>query len=445
MSSLQPVRGTHDHLPEDARRFRAVVECARQAAALYGYQEMATPIFEFSEVFRRTLGDTSDVVTKEMYDFKDRGGEQLTLRPEATAAIARAFISGGLAHKLPLKFFTSGPMFRYERPQKGRLRQFHQIDIELLGVPEPEGDVEIIAVGARVLRALGVLDKTVLELNTLGDGESRDTYRTALVGYLEGFKDRLSEDSLTRLTVNPLRILDSKDQGDREIIAGAPEYSDYLTPDAREFFARVKDGLEALGIAYKLNNRLVRGLDYYCHTAFEFTTTALGAQGTVIGGGRYDGLIEIMGGPPTPGTGWAGGIERLAELAQMAIDPPRPVAIVPEGIGAKLPALKVAEYLRDCGFTVELSLSGGKNARKNYAKKVDAESVIFVTGGEGIGFDLAIRNFELNRHEIVEFRMNLISSNTELASVRKNTRQALQSDASDLKFKALLQALAPYR
>ena len=378
MSSLQPVRGTHDHLPEDARRFRAVVECARQAAALYGYQEMATPIFEFSEVFRRTLGDTSDVVTKEMYDFEDRGGEQLTLRPEATAAIARAFISGGLAHKLPLKFFTSGPMFRYERPQKGRLRQFHQIDIELLGVPEPEGDVEIIAVGARVLRALGVLDKTTLELNTLGDAESRDAYRTALVGYLEGFKDRLSEDSLARLTVNPLRILDSKDQGDREIIAGAPEYSDYLTPDAREFFARVREGLEALGIAYKLNNRLVRGLDYYCHTAFEFTTTALGAQGTVIGGGRYDGLIEIMGGPPTPGTGWAGGIERLAELAQMAIDPPRPVAIVPIGDEAGRKAQGIAERLRDAGFTVELGFRGNLKKRMKQANRIAAAAALLI-------------------------------------------------------------------
>ena len=378
MSSLQPVRGTHDHLPEDARRFRAVVECARQAAALYGYQEMATPIFEFSEVFRRTLGDTSDVVTKEMYDFKDRGGEQLTLRPEATAAIARAFISGGLTHKLPLKFFTSGPMFRYERPQKGRLRQFHQIDIELLGVPEPEGDVEIIAVGARVLRALGVLDKTTLELNTLGDGESRNAYRTALVGYLEGFKTGLSEDSLGRLRVNPLRILDSKDQGDREIIAGAPEYSVYLTPDAREFFARVKDGLEALGIAYKLNNRLVRGLDYYCHTAFEFTTTALGAQGTVIGGGRYDRLIEIMGGPPTPGTGWAGGIERLAELAQMAIDPPRPVAIVPIGEEAGRKAQGIAERLRDAGFTVELGFRGNLKKRMKQANRIAAAAALLI-------------------------------------------------------------------
>ena len=378
MSSLQPVRGTHDHLPGDARRYRAVVERARAAAALYGYQEMATPIFEFSEVFRRTLGDTSDVVTKEMYSFEDRGGEQLTLRPEATAAIVRAFISGGLAQHLPLKFFTSGPMFRYERPQKGRLRQFHQIDIELLGVAEPEGDVEIIAVGARVLSALGVLDKTVLELNPLGDSESRNAYRTALVAYLEGFKDRLSQDSLARLTLNPLRILDSKDQGDREIIADAPEYSDYLTPEAQEFFARVRQGLAALGIAYELNPRLVRGLDYYCHTAFEFTTTALGAQGTVIGGGRYDGLIEIMGGPPTPGTGWAGGVERLAELAQLALDAPRPVAIVPIGDEAEIVARGIAERLRDAGFTVELGFRGNLKKRLKQANKMAAAVALLI-------------------------------------------------------------------
>ncbi len=378
LSSLQPVRGSHDHLPEDARRYRAVVERARDAVALYGYREMATPIFEFSEVFRRTLGDTSDVVTKEMYSFEDRGGEQITLRPEATAAIARAFISGGLAQNLPLKFFTSGPMFRYERPQKGRLRQFHQIDIELLGIPEPEGDVEIIAAGARVLSALGVLDKTVLELNTLGDSESRTAYRTALVGYLEGFKDRLSKDSLARLTLNPLRILDSKDQGDREIVADAPKYSDYLTPEARDFFARVRDGLEAIGIAYQLNPRLVRGLDYYCHTAFEFTTTALGAQGTVIGGGRYDGLIEIMGGPPTPGTGWAGGVERLAELAQLAFDPPRPVAIVPIGDEAGRKARGIAERLRDAGFTVELGFGGNLKKRMKQANKIAATAALLI-------------------------------------------------------------------
>src|SRR5690606_13545792 len=262
-----------------------------------------------------TLGDTSDIVTKEMYTFIDRGGEQITLRPEATAGIARAFISGGLAQHVPLKYFCAGPMFRFERPQKGRLRQFHQIDIELLGVAEPLGDVEVIAAAADVLQALGVLDKTTLELNTLGDSESRNAYRTVLVDYLKGHLQCLSPDSRSRLERNPLRILDSKDAADRAVIADAPVFTDYLTPAARDFFDRVRAGLDTLGIDYSVNPRLVRGLDYYCHTAFEFTTTELGAQGAVIAGGRYDGLIELMGGPPTPGIGWAGGIERLAMLA----------------------------------------------------------------------------------------------------------------------------------
>jgi histidyl-tRNA synthetase len=246
LSSLQPVRGTHDHLPEDARRYRDVVDTARAVVALYGYQEMSTPIFEFSEVFRRTLGDTSDIVTKEMYTFEDRGGDTITLRPEGTAAVARAFISGGMQQHLPLKFFLWGPMFRYERPQKGRLRQFHQIDIELLGIAEPMGDVEIVAAGAHVLEALGVLDKTKLELNTLGDTESRDAYRTALVTYFEGHLDTLSEDSRERLTRNPLRILDSKDEGDREIVKEAPLFGDHLTSAAQDYFAKVCSGSASL-------------------------------------------------------------------------------------------------------------------------------------------------------------------------------------------------------
>ncbi len=316
MSALQPVRGTHDLLPEEMRRHRRVIETARAAAERYGYLEMATPIFEFSEVFKRTLGDTSDIVTKEMYSFTDKGGEQLTLRPEATAGIARAFISGGLSQHLPLKCFCSGPMFRYERPQKGRQRQFHQIDIELLGVPGPAGDIEVIACGAAVLRDLGILDRTVLELNTLGDGESRAAYREALVGYFSAHRDRLSADSRDRLARNPLRILDSKDPGDRRLVADAPDFGEYLNQKSRDFFSAVTEGLERLGIAYRLSPRLVRGLDYYCHTAFEFTTTHIGAQGTVLGGGRYDGLIELMGGPPTPGVGWAAGIERMAMMLE---------------------------------------------------------------------------------------------------------------------------------
>ena len=296
MAKLQPVRGTHDLLPEDCLRHRRVTEVFRGLALRFGFGEIATPIFEFSEVFKRTLGETSDVVTKEMYSFTDRGGDEITLRPENTAGIARAFISGGLSQHLPLKFFASGPMFRYERPQKGRLRQFHQLDVEILGVPEPLADIEVIALADQLLRDLGVAGDTTLELNSLGDEDSRAAYRAALVEYFNDHRSALSTDSLLRLDRNPLRILDSKDLGDREVITDAPIMGDYLNTASKDFFAKVKDGLGVLRVNYDLNSRLVRGLDYYTHTAFEFTTGTLGAQGAIIAGGRYDGLIETMGG-----------------------------------------------------------------------------------------------------------------------------------------------------
>ncbi len=378
MSDLQPVRGTHDFLPEDMRRFRRVVDTARAAAERYGYLEIATPIFEFSEVFKRTLGDTSDIVTKEMYSFADKGGEMLTLRPEGTAGIMRALISGGLSQHLPLKYFTYGPMFRYERPQKGRMRQFHQLDIELLGVAQPAGDVEVIACGAAILRDLGILDRTVLELNTLGDTESRAAYRKALVDYFTAYQAKLSQDSRDRLTRNPLRILDSKDQGDRELIKHAPVFGDFLNQASREFFAAVKGGLETLGIAYQLNPRLVRGLDYYCHTAFEFTTEELGAQGTVMGGGRYDGLAVLMGAQPTPGIGWAAGIERLCMMLAADSPPRRPVAVVPVGSAAESRAAALAERLRQAGFAVELGYGGNLGKRLKRADKLSAAAAIIL-------------------------------------------------------------------
>src|SRR5215467_13387572 len=314
MRSLQPVRGTQDLLPEVARRHRRVVESARSAAELYGFAEMTTPIFEFTEVFARPIGEHTDIVAKEMYTFTDRGGDEVTLRPENTAGVVRSVISNGLAQSVPLKFFYSGPMFRHERPQKGRFRQFHQIDVELIGVPEPQADVEVIEIGAEVLRELGLLDRTVLELNTLGDSASRRAYRSALIDYFSRYAAELSEDSRRRLEVNPLRILDSKDENDRRISAGVPSFDQYLNDESRKFFSRVRAGLDHLGIAYQLSPRLVRGLDYYCHTAFEFVTEHLGSQGTVLGGGRYDGLMSLLGGPETPGVGWAAGIERLAML-----------------------------------------------------------------------------------------------------------------------------------
>ncbi len=378
MSDLQPVRGTHDFLPDDMRRYRRVAETARAVAERYGYLEVATPILEFSDVFKRTLGDTSDIVTKEMYTFTDKGGEALTLRPEATAGIMRALISGGLSQHLPLKFFCHGPMFRYERPQKGRMRQFHQLDIELLGVAQPSGDVEVIACGAAILRELGLLDSTVLELNTLGDNESRAAYRSALVAYFSAHGDRLSQDSRERLTRNPLRILDSKDPGDRELIVHAPVFGDFLNQASQEFFAAVKAGLDALGIAYQLNPRLVRGLDYYCHTAFEFTTEDLGSQGTVMAGGRYDGLAALMGGPATAGIGWAAGIERLALMLAEAPRARRPIAVMPVGAAAEAPAAALAERLRRGGYAIELGYSGNLGKRMKRADKLAAAAAIIL-------------------------------------------------------------------
>jgi len=375
---MQPVRGTRDILPEESRRFRHITETARTIAERYGYHEVATPIFEFSDVFRRTLGDTSDIVTKEMYSFTDKGGDEVTLRPEGTAGIARMLISSGLSQDLPLKLYYCGPMFRYERPQKGRFRQFHQIGVELLGIAEPTGDVEIIALGAAVLETLGMLSRTNLELNTLGNAESRAAYRTELVAYLSDHRDSLSEDSRTRLERNPLRILDSKNSGDREVIAGAPEFGDSLDGESQDFFAAVRAGLEKLGIAYTLNSRLVRGLDYYCHTAFEFTTDTLGAQGTVLAGGRYDGLVAQMGGPKTAGVGWAAGIERLAMMAEDFPAAPRPVAIIPVGSETEDEALKLAHRLRGAGFNIELGYRGNMSRRLKRANKLNARAAIII-------------------------------------------------------------------
>ena len=382
MSQLRPPRGTHDILGDDVRRQRHVVDAARTVAGLYGYGEIATPIFEFTEVFQRTLGETSDIVTKEMYTFEDRGGDRITLRPENTAGVVRAVITGGLTQELPLRFFYAGPMFRYERPQKGRLRQFHQIGIELIGAPEPLADVEVIATGAHILERLGVLENTSLEINTLGDRESRLVYREVLVAYLEGHRERLSRDSLIRLERNPMRILDSKDEGDRAVVAEAPLLGEHLNQASRDFFARVQEGLARLGIACTLSPRLVRGLDYYTHTAFEFTTTALGAQGTVMAGGRYDGLMREMGGPDVPGVGWAAGIERLAML--LAETPPvaRPVAIVPIGAEAEERAQLLTHELRRAGVTVDLAFKGKPGQRMKRADRIGARWAVSLGSDE---------------------------------------------------------------
>ncbi len=382
MADLQPVRGTHDLLPEDLAKHDHVSQTAQKVAATHGYDKIATPIFEFTQVFDRTLGDTSDVVTKEMYTFEDRGGDSITLRPENTAGVARAFMSNGLTQNTPCKFFYSGPMFRYERPQKGRMRQFHQIGLELIGAAQAVGDVEIIAGGAAILDALGLKDKVTLELNTLGDQESRDGYRKILIEYLSDYKDKLSEYSLTRLQKNPLRVLDSKEEEDRVIVKDAPLYSDHLNQESVDFFGQVQAGLTAMGISFELNPRLVRGLDYYCHTAFEFTTTELGAQGTVMAGGRYDGLIKTMGGPQTPGVGWAAGIERLAMLANDPEPKQRSIVLVPLGDAAESKALSIAASLRKAGLRVEMAYGGNMKKRMKHANKINAYAAVIMGDDE---------------------------------------------------------------
>jgi histidyl-tRNA synthetase len=402
MPSLQPARGTQDLLPEAMRRHRRVSDTARDLAALYGFAEIATPIFEFTEVFSRPIGEHTDIVSKEMYTFTDRGGEEVTLRPENTAGVVRAVLSNGLTQATPLKFFYSGPMFRYERPQKGRFRQFHQIGVEILGVPQAQADIEIIALGQRILNELGVGGHAALELNTLGDPESRAAYRQALVSYFSAHHARLSDDSRRRLERNPLRILDSKDPEDQRLSNEAPNFAEYMNESSRDFFARVTDGLGQLGIAYRLNPRLVRGLDYYTHTVFEFVTTDLGAQGTVLAGGRYDGLVELMGGPSLPGVGWAAGIERLALLIAEPPGPRRPVALVPIGDAAESSALVIAEMLRDSGFVVDLGYSGNLQRRMRRADRAGARAAVLIGDDELAKGVVTVRDLDSGAQGVVE-------------------------------------------
>ena len=383
MPSFQPVRGTHDLLPDAFRYHKKVTDTARDIAARYGFREMAPPVFEFTQVFSRTMGETSDVVAKEMYTFADRSGEQqMTLRPEFTAGICRAFASNALYDEAPFKAFATGPLFRYERPQKGRQRQFHQIDVEILGAPGAAADIEVLAVGQHILEELGVADDVTLKLNSLGDLESRGGYREKLIAYMEPFQAELSVDSRERLHRNPLRVFDSKSERDQAIVADAPLLKDNLNDTSKAFFDEVCEGLTRLGISFVLDPGLVRGLDYYTHTAFEFVTETLGAQGAVIAGGRYDGLIEQLGGRPTPGIGWAGGVERLAMMAGEASAAPRPVAIIPLGAAADARAQTLAYDLRKAGYSVELGYSGNMKRRLNRANKAGAAAAVIIGDDE---------------------------------------------------------------
>jgi histidyl-tRNA synthetase len=378
VADLQPVRGTRDLIGEDQRRHHHVIETARRIAASYGFDEWSTPVFEDTRVFSRTLGETSDVVMKEMYTFEDRGGDSVTLRPEGTAGVCRALVTNGLTQSLPQKVFYAGPMFRYERPQKGRYRQFHQIGLELIGPAEPLADAEAIACGWDILTALGVAQDTTLEINTLGDRDSHLAYRDALIGYFTEHQAALSEDSLARLDRNPMRILDSKDEGDRRIVVGAPTIYEHLTEDAAAFYARLKEHLTRFGVPFVENPRIVRGLDYYGHTAFEFVTSRLGAQGTVLAGGRYDRLVAEMGGPAVPAVGWAAGIERLSMLLDSPPPAPAGVAVIPVGEAVEGPALDLLQSLRRAGIRAEMAYRGNLKRRLERANRIGARAAVIL-------------------------------------------------------------------
>ena len=372
----RPIRGTQSMIGEEADRFHHVVQTFDRVRRLYGFGRVEVPVFEATAVFARSLGETTDVVSKEMYSFEDRGGDSLTLRPEFTAGIARAFLTEGWQQYAPLKVATHGPLFRYERPQKGRFRQFHQLDAEVIGAAEPAADVELLCFADQLLKELGINEGVTLKLNTLGDAASRDAWRSALIAHFEGYRSDLSEDSQRRLEANPMRILDSKDPRDRPAADSAPKM--VLSGEAEDFFGKVREGLDAAGVVYEIAPHLVRGLDYYRHTAFEFVTDRLGAQGTVLGGGRYDGLIETLGGPHTPAVGWAAGIERLASLASGVWGEMTEVVLVDESDGRSGVAYAIALRLRNTGITAQLIATGNPRKRFDRAKRFDPMVIVIV-------------------------------------------------------------------
>jgi histidyl-tRNA synthetase len=389
------IRGTQDIFGGEQRRFAHVLDTFERVRKLYCFQRVDIPVFEATEVFARSIGETTDVVSKEMYTFPDRGGDSLTLRPEFTAGLCRAYLTEGWQQYAPLKLVTSGPVFRYERPQKGRFRQFHQIDAEVIGAAEPAADVELLVLADQLLHELGIADGVTLQLNTLGDAETRDAWRAALVAHFEQHRGDLSEDSVARLDKNPLRILDSKDPRDRPIADSAPDIDAYLTAGARAFFDAVTAGLDAAGVKWTRNSRLVRGLDYYRHTAFEFVTDRLGAQGTVLAGGRYDGLIGSLGGPETPGVGWAAGVERLAMLLEDAASERPEIVVVAENRLLDDYATQLAAKLRRADVAAELFVTGNPRKRYQRALRLDPRIAVSVDFREG-GFHTSVNVLDVD-------------------------------------------------
>jgi histidyl-tRNA synthetase len=408
MSNLRPVKGTRDLLPEEMKRFGFLHQKFRSVSELYGFGEISTPILESIEVFTHSLGDTSDVVTKQMYSFKDNNGDMLVLRPEGTAGVARAFINEGMGQEVPVKLSYYGPMFRYERPQKGRYRQFFQMGVELIGAQKAQADIETIACARQMLSEIGLLSRVKLQINSIGDHESRKNYRETLLQFLKTHFESLSVESQSRFEKNPLRILDSKDPKDREILKSAPLFRESLNESSRLFFEEVCQGLKDLGIEFVVDDYLVRGFDYYCHTVFEFTTEDLGSQNAVLSGGRYDGLIESLGGPKTPGVGWAAGVDRLALMLTEIPNQMRPIAVIPMSDAFEKEALAVCMKLRQNGIASDLAYSGNPGKRMKRANKIGAKYALILGEEELAREKLVLKNMdegtqsEIARHDYIE-------------------------------------------
>ena len=412
MNKLRTVRGVHDLLPSELNKHQIVVNAGLEISDKYNYSQIETPIFEFSEVFTKPLGKSSDIVTKENYIFKDRSEDELMLRPEGTSGVVRAFLNAGLIQDSPQRFSYYGPMFRYERPQKGRLRQFKQLGVECLGLSSPMADIEVISLGHDFLDKINILNKISLKINSLGDFDSRINYRDSLVKYLKDYQSKLSKDSLRRLTINPLRILDSKNEEDQKIIQNAPSIFEYLNIDSKTRFEDVCKGLDHLNIKYQIDKNLVRGLDYYCHTAFEFTTNELGSQGTVLAGGRYDGLSKMLGGPNVPGVGWAAGIERLALMVHSEVVSATDVVLIGQSDNYNFLLLPIMQKLVKQGIKSEIIYNGNLSKKFKRANKINASYAI-ILGEE-----------EIDKN-VIKFK-NLKSSNEELLNLDQIIEQILK-------------------
>jgi len=402
MEKLRTVRGVHDLLPYELHKHNVVINAGLEISDKYNYSQIETPIFEFSEVFTKPLGKSSDIVTKENYIFKDRNEDELMLRPEGTSGVVRAFLNAGLVQDIPQRFSYYGPMFRYERPQKGRLRQFKQLGIECLGLSSSMADIEVISLGYDFLYKLGVIDKITLTINTLGDFESRQKYRDALINYLKDFEAKLSKDSIRRLSINPLRILDSKDHEDKKIVQNAPNILDFLNFESKTRFEEICKGLDQLNIKYKIDKNLVRGLDYYCHTAFEFVTNELGSQGTVLAGGRYDGLSKMLGGSDIPGVGWAAGIERLALMISSEFVNETEVVLIGQSENINFLLLPIMKKLVQNGIKTEIIYNGNLSKKFKRANKIKALYAIILGEEEISKKVIKLKDLKMGSEEFLD-------------------------------------------